>query len=75
MMKPHVWSPQFWGENARWRGDLRMTTPRDWEIVLLTAPLPLRAGVRLLRNLGNMEGRIGISITPIRSSTNSSADW
>ena len=55
MMKPHVWSPQFWGENGRWRGELQMHSDRDWtrwfrnyeKFILHYARLSERAEVEL----------------------------
>jgi hypothetical protein len=31
LLKPHIWSHQFWGPGARWRGDLRMHSEADWQ--------------------------------------------
>lgn len=55
MMKPHIWSPQFWGENARWRADIRMRTAEDWdrwfekyeEFILHYARMSERTGVEM----------------------------
>jgi hypothetical protein len=55
MMKPHIWSPQFWGESGRWRGDIRMSSPEDWDrwfadyerFVLHYARMSERTGVEM----------------------------
>ncbi len=31
LVKPHIWSRQFWGPHARWHGDLRMRSEADWQ--------------------------------------------
>jgi hypothetical protein len=31
LMKPHIWSRQFWGPNARWHGDIHMHSDADWQ--------------------------------------------
>ncbi len=30
LLKPHVWSPQFYDGSRRWRGSIRMKTEADW---------------------------------------------
>ncbi len=31
-VKPHIWSRQFWGPEARWHGDLHMHSDADWQL-------------------------------------------
>jgi hypothetical protein len=30
LVKPHIWSNQFWN-NVKWHGDIAMTTDADWD--------------------------------------------
>src|SRR5688500_10486378 len=31
LVKPHLWSRDFRGENAKWHGDIAMTSDADWD--------------------------------------------
>ena len=32
LLKPHVWSPQFYDGSRRWRGSIVMANDRDWQL-------------------------------------------
>ncbi len=73
LLKPHIWSRQFWGPEARWHGDLRMQSEADWQRWFAAYRRYILHYARIAENTG-CEG-FSIGLEYVQATRERPADW
>lgn len=73
MMKPHVWSSKFWGENASWRGEIAMGSDADWNLWFQNYEKFILHYARLSEQTGVEVFTIGLEY--VRATRERPGDW
>jgi len=73
LLKPHIWSRQFWGPQARWHGDLRMQSEADWQRWFTAYRRYILHYARIAENTG-CEG-FSIGLEYVQATRERPADW